>query len=338
MIDPKGLQLALGGGRRLFVFLHDNPDPDAIAAGWLLAQVGSSLGLEETRLVHGGSLGRAENAAMVRLLDIPLSAYEPQQERHRSTDRYALVDTQPLAENNSFPETLRAHAVIDHHPRRGDLEADFVDVRQEDGCTSTLLLRYHQAFGLDLTPALATAAFYAIISETQDLEREASKADLDACQRLFSQVQLTTLGKIRHPPRERDYFRTIARAMNQVLVGKNTCTCHIGPVQSPEMVAEVADLLVRMKQVTWCLVSGHFQQLMHVSIRTTHPQARAEQVMRQVLKGAGSGGGHAMMAGGAAPCPDAEQYDRLAERFSQRFLEALPRRVPETLNPLLGPD
>jgi nanoRNase/pAp phosphatase (c-di-AMP/oligoRNAs hydrolase) len=337
MIDPKGLRQALTGGRRALIFLHDNPDPDAIAAGWILAQIAESLGLAPA-LLHGGSLGRAENSAMVRHLGVPLESYAGQATRPRATDRFALVDTQPGAGNNAFPETFQAHVVIDHHPVRADLQAVFSDVRLDAGCTTTLLLSYHQAFGLDVTPALATAAFYAIVSETQDLEREATKADRDACLRLYPAVQLVALGKIRHPPREREYFRTVARAMRQVMLGKNTCICHVGPLHNAEMAAELADFLVAMKQVTWCLVSGFVQGQMVLSIRTRRTDLNAEQVMRRVVQDHGRGGGHDMMAGGALPCDDLERYGELAARVSRRFLEGLPRRAPENLRPLLDED
>jgi nanoRNase/pAp phosphatase (c-di-AMP/oligoRNAs hydrolase) len=181
---------------------------------------------------------------------------------------------------------------------------------------------------------MATAAFYGILSDTQDLDREASRADVEACRRLFPLVLLDTLGKLRHPPRERDYYRTIARAMQHVMVGKNTCVCHVGPVSNPEVVAEVADFLVAMKQITWCLVSGLVEGSMVLSLRTTHPDGAADQLMSRLLRGLGAGGGHGMMAGGAVACADAERYRQLAERISARFLEGLPRRTPEILRPL----
>lgn len=332
--DPKGLKEVIERGKRLVVFLHDNPDPDAIAAGWLLQDIAARLQVT-TLMVHGGTMGRAENRAMVRLLDIPVERLDRRRVRGAAQDRHALVDTQPGAENNAFPDDLHPHVVIDHHPRRPDLVADFVDVRLDQGCTTTLLLAYHQAFGLELSADLATAAFYAIVSDTQDLDREASRADLSACRRLFPLVHLDLLGKLRHPPRERDYYRTIARAMRHVMIAKNTCVCHIGPVSSAEVVAEVADFLVAMKQITWCLVSGHHDGSLIASIRTTHDSGHADQHMHATLAGLGSGGGHDMIAGGTAPCADPGGYRKLADSITQRFLAQLPRRSPETLRPLL---
>ena len=143
------------------------------------------------------------------------------------------------------------------------------------------------------------------------------------------------LGKIRHPAREREYYRTLARAMKRLEVGKNSSVCHIGPVPYAEVVAEIADLLIAMKQITWCMTTGLHGGSMAVSLRTTHPNARADRVMKRVLGKMGQGGGHGMLAGGTLPCRDEAEYTELAALLSQRFLRQLSRRVPERLRPLI---
>ncbi len=333
MIDPKGLKDTICSGKRLIIFLHDNPDPDALAAGWLLLEIAKSQGVK-AKMVYGGHLGRAENRTMVRLLDIKLTHLQDQNLRYSKSDLYALIDTQPNSGNNSFPNHLTCHIVIDHHPLRDDFTPVFSDIDENGGCFSTRLLEYHQVFGLDLSPALATAAYYAIITETQDLEREATKADRDACLKLFPMIELTLLGKIRHPRREREYYRTIAQVMRRVMVGKNSCICHIGEVYTVEIVAEMADFLVAMNQVTWCLVSGFRNGEMTISIRTTHDNGKAYWVMEKLVADLGRGGGHDRMAGGNIPCGTIERYHKVAEQITQRFIEGLSRRQPERLRPL----
>src|SRR5512137_34892 len=60
----KGLQF-LQGRKNLLVYMHDNPDPDAMAAAMGLKHlVESSTDLVAT-LALGGIVGRAENRAMV---------------------------------------------------------------------------------------------------------------------------------------------------------------------------------------------------------------------------------------------------------------------------------
>ncbi|MBI5498641.1 MAG: DHH family phosphoesterase [Deltaproteobacteria bacterium] len=324
----------VGGARRLIVFLHDNPDPDAIASGWILQRVAQHLGIR-ARIVYGGQLGRAENRAMVRLLRIPLNRLSKGTFPVRAGDRFALVDTQPGSANNSFPRKWRAHVVIDHHPRRRAPEADFVDIRPGTGTCTTLLLDLAHACGLALDARLATAAAYAIVSETQDLKRESQREDRVALQELMPLVRLATLGRIRHPPRPREYFLAVAQAMRNVQLGRNTCVCHVGPVPVPESVAELADFLVAMERVTWCLVTGYHGGAMVLSIRTTHARARADRVMRRTVGPGGTGGGHHTMAGGQRPCADEEEYRRLCGQMTERFLGSLSRRAEERLRPLV---
>ena len=327
------LKAALGGGQRFVIYLHDNPDPDTIAAGMCLGRIGEHLGLRPV-LVHGGHLGRAENRALVRVLGIPLRQVERHRLRHLSTDRYALVDTQPGAGNNSFPEGRRAHVVLDHHGRAKGLAADFVDVRHDEGCCTTLALDYLRAFGLEPDATLATAAAYAILSETQDLKREATRQDREAWQYLAPRARQPLLGRIRHPVRSREYYRTIARALQRMELGRHTVICHIGKVPYAEVVAEVADFLVDMDRISWCLATGHFDGRMVLSLRTTDPRGGAEKVMKQILRGLGKGGGHGMIAGGALPCGEGNPETAKAAQISTRFLRALRRRVPEVMKPL----
>lgn len=336
MLEPPAidcLKAALEGGRRFVIYLHDNPDPDTIAAGLCMARIGEHLGLRPL-LVHGGDLGRAENQAMVRILRIPLRRLERDRIRHLASDRYALVDTQPGVGNNSFPEGRRAHVVLDHHGRRRGLAADFVDVRHDEGCCTTLALDYLRAFGLEPDSTLATACAYAILSETQDLKREATRQDREAWQFLTPRVRQPLLGRIRHPVRSRDYFRTLSRALQKTELGRHTAICHVGPVPYAEVVAEVADFLVDMDRISWCLATGQFEGRMVLSLRSTDPKAQAEKVMKRILRGLGKGGGHGIMAGGALPCDDGDPDGVKAAQLTKRFLRALRRRNPEKLKPL----
>jgi nanoRNase/pAp phosphatase (c-di-AMP/oligoRNAs hydrolase) len=331
-LDVAGLRATLAGAKRLVVFAHDNPDPDAIASAWLLGRIAESLGVR-ARLVYGGRLGRAENRMMVRLLHVPLRPLDGRLLPPRRADRYALVDTQPGTGNNSFPPQLHCHLVFDHHPAHRGATADLYDVRPGDGCTTTLLLGWFEAFGLALDSRLATAIAYAIVSETQDLKREATRADREALHRVLPRARLTDLGRIRHPVRGREYYETVARALGRVELGRSVCVCHIGTVGTAEVVAEIADLLSSMERVAWCLVTGCHEGVAVVSLRTSRAHARSERVMRVVLGRSGRGGGHGMIAGGTFPCAEPGSYPRITAGMTERFL----RRVDPAGSPVLHP-
>ena len=337
MTEIQSLLEVINSGRRLVVFLHDNPDPDAIAAGWLLGEIARHVGVRY-RIVYGGHVRRAENRTMIQQLKPPIQSLDDPKKpmRFLRTDRNALVDTQPQVGNNAFPgDRLACHVVIDHHPTASEIQSTFADIRPQQGSCTTMILNYYRSLSLIPPTNLATAAAYAIISETQDLGREATRQDREALQFLLGYASQTALGRIRHPTRPREYYRTIARAMQRVTISRNTCICHIGLAYGPEAVAEVADFLVAMERVTWCLVSGFHQNKVFVSIRTTHRRANAERVMKYVVHRKGKGGGHGMIAGGAVPCESLEKYPSIADLLTKRFVRKLRRRHADPFRRLL---
>src|SRR5690349_10342699 len=66
----------LAGHKTLLVYTHDNPDPDSLAAALGLGRlIEHELGAAVT-LAQGGIVGRAQNRAMVDVLNIPLVPVE----------------------------------------------------------------------------------------------------------------------------------------------------------------------------------------------------------------------------------------------------------------------
>src|SRR5579871_3074700 len=128
---------AIRGRGPLLLLPHDNPDPDALAAAIGLRLVAARVGVEST-LAVGGIIGRAENRAMVRELDLaPVLIDQVDASRF---PLIALLDTQPQTGNNSLPPGRRADIVIDHHPLRpAAREAPWCDVREEAGASSTIV-------------------------------------------------------------------------------------------------------------------------------------------------------------------------------------------------------
>lgn len=323
-------------GRRLVIFLHDYPDPDAIASGWLLSRIGAHCGVR-TRMVYGGRLGRAENRHMVELLKIPLHRINSHESDIRKTDVLAIVDAQPGTGNNSFPSgRFRPHIVIDHHPLHARLKADFMAVSTRFGACTTLALQYFNDCKLSLDPKLATAIAYAISSETQDFLRESTPADRAALMYVLPHVNMRTLARIRHPQHERGYYRSMARAMEHVTIAKNICICHIGPVTTPEFVSEMADFLKAMKGISWCLATGYHEKehAMILSVRTSRNKPPAGRVMQNIVRNVGRGGGHSMMAGGMAPCSGPGEYRSMSGTVAERFLKVF-RLPPDSLQELL---
>lgn len=294
--DLDGALARLRGRRALLVYMHDNPDPDSLAAALGLGRLlEHELGCTATIAV-GGLVGRAENRAMVEVLDLPL---RPLHELDPAQfDCLAVVDSQPGTGNNSLPPGRVPDIVVDHHPPRSELTAPWCDVREQFGATSTIVLQYLHQRGVPIDTRLATAFFYALRSETRDLGREATPAERAAYLFLVSRINHEWLDRISHPKVRREHFTSLHRALGSARVHDDIVAANLGELPYPDLVAEIADLLLTYEGARFALVAGHHHGRVYLSLRTDADFGRAGHTMRQVVGAEGSAGGHGTMAGG----------------------------------------
>ena len=307
----------------LIVLPHDNPDPDAMASAVTLKYLANRLFQKEAHIALGGIVGRAENRAMRTYLNIELV---PVGEICFTPDvQVALVDTQPGRSNNSLPDGVTPTVVIDHHPAYAEYPGvPFLDLRDAYGATSTILTEYLRESKLDVEAKIATALFYGIAAETQDLGREATAADIEASHFLYPYTNKRRLAKIENARVPREYFRVFREAIDRaVLYDHNVVVSILGDVQYPDMVAEVADFLLRLDAAEWSAAIGAFNGSLYCSVRTTDRDTNAGDLLQRVL-GAKSAGGHDMIAGGRVPLgPDPAARVQAACDVRTRLLGAL---------------
>jgi nanoRNase/pAp phosphatase (c-di-AMP/oligoRNAs hydrolase) len=303
----------------LLILTHDNPDPDAISAASCLRFIISKRLPTKVRVGYGGMVGRAENRRMLRFLKI--HTVRLTETRIRKYKSILLIDTQPHTGNNSLPRRMQVKGVIDHHPERKSTQAQFTDIRPDYGAVATILAEYLFASGLDIPTNLATALFYGIASETQDLGREVSEADAAAYLRLFPKANKRLLSKIRRPVVKREHFAYLARAITNAVTYKHTIASCLGRVDNPDVVAQVAEMLLTLERMTWSLATGRYRDTVLVSVRTTRVKGRAGAVARRFVGSGGTAGGHDMVGGGQVDCEDKteKQRDEIEHRIVETF-------------------
>ena len=307
----------------LIILPHDNPDPDSLASAAALKYLAKQLLEKEATIALGGFVGRAENRAMLRYLHIPLVPV-PELPLADPTSIIALVDTQPGRRNNSLPAGVRPGIVIDHHPSYSNVDdVPFVDLRQGYGATSTILTEYLMDKRLPMETKLATALFYGITSETQDLGREAEAADMAACQFLYPYTNKRRLAKVENARVPREYFCGFRRAIEQAEIYGKVVVSILGDLRYPDMVAEMADFLLRLDEVEWAVAIGHYEGALYVSLRTTNRDVNAGEILQGVL-GSEHAGGHDMIAGGRIPLGRREvEWEKAAAEVRRGLLESL---------------
>jgi nanoRNase/pAp phosphatase (c-di-AMP/oligoRNAs hydrolase) len=318
--DLAGRLAQLRRGGNVLIYMHDNPDPDALAAALGLKRLVENATGARATLALGGIVGRAENRAMVENLHIPLTPVE--ELSPAGFDALAIVDSQPGTGNNSLPADRPVDIVIDHHPARPEsAAAPWCDIRPQLGATSTIVLEYLRERQIPLDPAIATGLFYALRTETRDLGRESTDAERAAYLHLVPLVDHQLLYRISHPKVSRQHFAALDQALRSAQVIGDLVAINLGELSYPDLVAEVADLLLSLEGARFVLCAGRFGNKVYLSLRTDASERRAGSLMRQLIGAQGAAGGHGTMAGGRLYAPaatDAElalAFEGLVRRF-----------------------
>jgi nanoRNase/pAp phosphatase (c-di-AMP/oligoRNAs hydrolase) len=298
----------------LRIVTHDNPDPDAIAAGWGLYRLFAEHFDKPIEFVAGGAIVRAENRHMVELLDPPLQIVDSLAEDPDTA--IVLVDC-GLGTSNHLATRERLHpvAVIDHHSlshssARGPGGTDgssasgscygveFADIRPSVAATATIAASYLREQGIEPGVKLASAMLYAMRTETCGCETQHTELDRSIMCWLTEHAEPGLIAEIENAPLARAYFSDLVLALQGTQLFDDTALCLLPKASGPETVGEVADLLIRCEGVSRVLCAGAIDDDLYVSVRTRRDDERAVELLQRALDGIGGGGGHAHRAGG----------------------------------------
>ncbi|MFO7812671.1 MAG: DHH family phosphoesterase [Pelovirga sp.] len=312
------------GRGKVLIVTHDNPDPDSIAAAVALRHLLIVKTGQNAVLTYGGVIGRSENRNMVEQLEIPMIPISELELKQFQV--VCMVDTQPNTGNNSWPAALPVHFIIDHHRPKSDLsKVCWVDIRESYGASATILYEYLTTQGVAINTRLATCLYYAIKSETQDLGREWSKADRDAYLKLLPLANNRILFKIIHPQVSSAYFCAFRQAIDNARIYGSALVFNLFRIDNPDLVAELADFLLRHKGIDYVLGIGWFDGTQILSMRSLDPDAKLGLVIQEMVAGLGTAGGHGMVAGGQIRTVNSEEkaQEELEKTLTQRMLKAL---------------
>lgn len=311
---------ALADFENVIIATHDNPDPDAIAAGWgLYVLIRERLG-KPVRLVAGGVILRAENLRMVELLKPPIELIGKLEVSARSG--VVLEDCQPAAVNHLLTSSHQTFAaVIDHHqPVGGHIRARFTDIRPKVTAAATIVAQYLREQGIEPRPELATALVYALRTDMQAKQSTFCTADHHAFAWLMHAVDHQKLSDIENAPLPPAYYADLLLALQNTFTYEDTALCFLPRASGPEIIAEVADLLIRRQDLRRVLCGAVVKGDVLLSVRTTADDGDASVLLQKTMEGLGYGGGHRHRAGGKI------DLSRKTDQFSEDLQSLLRAR------------
>lgn len=264
-----------------------NADPDSMASAMALKRFFWRR-VKKTSIYHINVIKRTDNLAMIRLLKI--------NQRHikklDSTEitKWAIVDSQPY--HNELLSKYNFDIIIDHHPFNAGSIGRFVDIKEDYGATSTILLEYLRAAGITPSPRLATALFYGIKTDTDDFVRDSTPYDINAFKYLYQYVNINIIKKVESSEITRKTLDSYRTAMEGLVFLKDMTFIDMGKVDNPDTLVMIADFFLKMAENTWSVVSGIYGRKLIIIIRNAGFRLDAGQAAKRLFGPYGSAGGH----------------------------------------------
>ena len=301
MSTAEDLYACLAEGERLDIVCHNNPDPDCLASALALGRIAADAGIEERNVLYSGNVSHQQNRAFVNLLGIDLQPFDPATVADRpSGSLLAFVDHSVPGANNTVPEGTPIDIVIDHHPAE-NIEAGFVDHREEIGAAATILAEYVRTLGIELDSVLATALLFAIRRETLNFLRGATKSEYDAAGYLHDHADQELLRELSSPSVSGATLDAIATAIGNRKTTGAALISHVGRTKERDAVPQAADYLATLEGVETVIVFGITGGSIHLSARSPDPRIHVGNVLKETFADVGSAGGHYDVAGGEIP-------------------------------------
>ncbi len=323
----KVLEDILHSGKKMAVILHDNPDPDCISSALSLKLIGEKMGVTSD-LFYGGQIGYSENRILVELLEVELVSPEPNHD-FSGYDLSAFVDHSPW-DYTSIARDVNPDIVIDHHILP-EYKGKFVDVRENVGSTSVILVEYMQLFGVEIDSKLATGLFYGLLVDTDSFRRGICAEDIEALKvlrrkmdtELLSQIERSEFSRgVKRSHIDADFLSVLGEAVKNMRVKGKVVFTSVGKVKYRDAVSNSADYLLKLEKVDIVVVYGVIGGSVYISARSFNGKLHMGKMLREAFQGLGRAGGHPLTGGATIPL----------EKLSQNFEDEIMKRILQVLS------
>ena len=291
----------LADSEELTIICHNNPDPDCLASAVTLGYIAANAGIDERRILYSGEISHQQNRAFVNLLDVELRPFDAETVTNRQDGSLlAFVDHSLPGENNRVPDNTAIDIVIDHHPA-DDIEAGFVDHREDIGATATILAEYVDELPIEPDSRVATALLFAIRRETLGFLRGVTQLEYEAGGYLHDYADNSLLRALSTPAVSGATIDAISDAIDNRTVRGSVLITQVGRTSERDSLPQAADYLSTLEGVETAIVFGIVENAIHLSGRSTDARVHIGEVLDEAFDDVGSAGGHREMAGGEIP-------------------------------------
>jgi len=274
----------------LLPLMYGSPDPDAIASAMALRELFErKKGLSKCVFAATEPFRRQQNKELaqamrlnIRLLSqVDLSDYR----------LIALVDAQPAFFGDQF-QSIKPAIVFDHHPRQGDWQAEFADIRPQYGALSTVLTEYLLSAQIRIPRILHTALLYGIKTDTDNFDRETVAEDIRAYTYHTRRANMQLIRRIELNQTPISYLKYFDQAFHHMNHYRGRRIGFLGHVESPDVCVQVADFYLRLIGTNYVVVAGIVNEKLIIIFRGDGYRQDCGAIAQKACGLIGQGGGH----------------------------------------------
>ena len=287
--------------KRVAIFTHANPDPDAIGSmmgfQWILYKYEI-----ESDLFYLGEFAHPQNQAMVNLLDPGL--IRTQNYDSELYDLHVLLDTVPnhAGVHSAIPLQIDFDLVIDHHKEtvEPDFKGLFVNLKAGSACGTVCAILFKLGLefeqDVEMDSRVATALMVGIATDTDNLmSADSTEYEFTAWSKLFQYRNIAALNKIINWERPKLWVDIEAEAAksSQTVEGIAVVGLGIIPKKHRDIIADMASQMIQWENVStavaFAVVDGN---RIEGSVRSKNASINVSLTCQELGKErSGSGGG-----------------------------------------------
>ncbi|MFW5927770.1 MAG: DHH family phosphoesterase, partial [Thermoplasmatota archaeon] len=317
-----------GDKKKVAIFIHNNPDPDAIASAMALEKICEYLGQDSTTY-YGGVIGHPENEVFLNSTGFSMKNVNKKDVKDivEESDFTAFIDFAEASINNIVPKEILPDIIIDHHYTNRKIETgSYTEIRTDIGAASTLMTKHLQNLRINIDPLLASALLYGIKVDTHDYTKNISTADFEVIAYLTALADKELLDIFESPPMKSETLSALGRAINSRDFEDGILTASAGHVTYKDDIPQIAELLMRERDVMSVLVIGILEEKIHLSARSKDIEKNIGKIMKEAFSDIGSAGGHRHSAGGEIPIDVFESVEKAKIDIIRRFKSEMNKK------------
>ncbi len=278
---------------------HDNPDADAIGAGYGLYCYFSEKGIP-TRLVYSGrnKIQKSNLCLLVDKLNIPIEYIKSRRKEPLHLEGLLITVDCQYGAGNVTGLTADVTAIIDHHWEEID-NVPLSIISPKLGSCSTLVwkLLKQEGYRIQDDNYLGTALYYGLYSDTNQFSELYNPLDLDMRDEISYNKSLITLFRNSNLSLSELEIAGIAMIRYSFNEDYQFAVIKAKPCD-PNILGLISDFLLQVDVIKTCVVFNQVNDGYKFSVRSCIREVNASELAAYLAEGIGSGGGHYEKAGG----------------------------------------